>query len=195
MSEKKRADQPYRLLGENLKSRRQKLNQTVPEVSGAVEIDATTLERIESGEQRPAEEILALLISYFDLQEEDAVSLWHLAGYDERRTASSPSSTTTFELNQPIAMMMPVDLRVVYTDMVHVTINNFGVVMNFMQTAGQGSQPLAISRIGMSKEHARSVLEILERSLKQSDDANKPKQLHKPSPLKKTDKSDKPKDK
>lgn len=188
MSEKKRADQPYRLLGENLKSRRQKLNQTVPEVSGAVEIDATTLERIESGEQRPAEEILALLISYFDLQEEDAVSLWHLAGYDERRTASSPSSTTTFELNQPIAMMMPVDLRVVYTDMVHVTINNFGVVMNFMQTAGQGSQPLAISRIGMSKEHARSVLEILERSLKQSDDANKPKLLHKPSPLKKTDK-------
>ncbi len=194
MSEKKRADQPYRLLGENLKSRRQKLNQTVPEVSGAVEIDATTLERIESGEQRPAEEILALLISYFDLQEEDAVSLWHLAGYDERRTTTSSSSTATFELNQPIAMMMPVDLRVVYTDMVHVTINNFGVVMNFMQTAGQGSQPLAISRIGMSKEHARSVLEILERSLKQSDEANKPKLLHKPSPLKKTDKSDKPKE-
>ncbi|MCX6727631.1 MAG: helix-turn-helix transcriptional regulator [Candidatus Saccharibacteria bacterium] len=194
MSEKKRADQPYRLLGENLKSRRQKLNQTVPEVSGAVEIDTNTLEQIESGEQRPAEEILALLISYFDLQEEDAVSLWHLAGYDERRTSQTSSTTSTFELNQPIAMMMPVDLRVVYTDMVHVTINNFGVVMNFMQTAGQGSQPLAISRIGMSKEHARSVLDILERSLKQSDDANKPKLLHKPSPLKKADQSDKPKE-
>ncbi len=62
-------------------------------------------------------------------------------------------------------MVLPADARIVYTDMVHVMVNNYGVIMNFMQTAGPGSQPLAVSRIGMSREHAQSVLEVLQKTL------------------------------
>lgn len=187
MRENKKSNQPYVNLGEKLRAVRVNQKRTVTEVSGAVEIDATTLEGIERGEQRPAEEILALLISYFEIKDEEATSLWKLAGYDDKNT-----STSIFELNQPIAFAMPMDLRVVYTDMVHVMINNYGVVMNFMQSSGQNNQPLAVSRIGMSKEHARSVLEILDQSLKQADKQDSPKLL-KPSP-KKTDQADNKKD-
>ncbi len=163
MNENKRVDQPYSNLGKKLKAVRVERKRSVSEVSGAVEIETNTLEQIERGEQRPAEEILALLISYFELKDEDATKLWNMAGYDDK------NSSTTFELNQPIAMMMPMDLRVVYTDMVHVMINNFGVVMNFMQNAGHNNQPLAVARIGMSKEHAKSVIDILQRSIDQSE--------------------------
>ncbi|MDQ5886162.1 MAG: family transcriptional regulator [Patescibacteria group bacterium] len=188
MSENKRIQYPFENLGNKLKSVRVERKRSLSEVSGAVEIDDKVLEQIERGEQRPAEEILALLISYFELKEEEATSIWKLAGYDDKSTGSS-----VFELNQPIAFAMPMDLRVVYTDMVHVMINNYGVVMNFMQSSGQKNQPLAVSRIGMSKEHARSVIEILEQSLKQADQQDAPKLL-KPS-TKKTDQADNKKEK
>jgi len=55
--------------------------------------------------------------------------------------------------------------------------NNHGVIMNFMQGAGSGKSPLAASRVGMSKEHARSVLKMLEKTLDEADKAQNQKQL------------------
>ena len=93
--------------------------------------------------------------------------MWELAGYNKQE------DETKVDINQSLAMIMPNDLRVVYTDMVHVMVNDFGVIMNFLQGAGPNNQPLAIARIGMSKEHAQSVLEILSKSLKQSESRTK----------------------
>jgi transcriptional regulator with XRE-family HTH domain len=96
MSENKRIQYPFENLGNKLKSVRVERKRSLSEVSGAVEIDDKVLEQIERGEQRPAEEILALLISYFELKDEEATSIWKLAGYDDKSTSSS-----VFELNQP----------------------------------------------------------------------------------------------
>lgn len=153
---------PYQQLGSKLRSIREDRKQSLAEVSGAVEIDTEVLSRIESGEQRPSEDILLLLLSYFEIQDDDALPFWDLAGYSDKQTNDSGQN---FELNQPIAMLMPVDLRVVYTDRVHVMANNYGVVMNFMQTAGTSGQPLAVARVGMSHEHAKSLLELLQHTL------------------------------
>jgi hypothetical protein len=48
-------------------------------------------------------------------------------------------------------------------------VNNYGVVMNFMQGGGPNMQPLAVARVGMSKEHAKSVLDVLKQTLSQSE--------------------------
>lgn len=154
---------PYIKLGALVRTMREQRKETLAEVSGAVEIDTDVLERIESGEQRPSEDILLLLLSYFDIQDEDSSQFWDLAGYGDK---AEPTQHSSFDLNHPVAMLMPVDLRVVYTDRVHVMANNFGVVMNFMQTSGPNGQPLAVSRIGMSREHAQSVVELLQDTLK-----------------------------
>lgn len=168
----KRVGKPYRSLGIKLKAFREGKKQTIPEVSGAVEIEAKVLEQIEQGEQRPAEDILALLISYFGVKEDEASKLWELAGYNELSNDSQ-----SFDLGQQVAMVMPMDLRVVYTDMVHVMVNDFGVIMNFMQGNGPKNQPLAVARIGMSHEHARSVMDVLGKSLHQAQQKSAPKQL------------------
>jgi len=191
----KRVGKPFEGLGTKLKALRERKKESIAEVSGAVEIEVGALEQIELGSQRPAEEILALLISYFGISDEEAESLWKLAGYEEVVKLPNPNQGQTFELNQATAMVMPMDLRVVYTDMVHVMINDFGVIMNFMQGGGPNQQPLAVARIGMSKEHAKSVLEILDKSLKQAEKHQQPKLLnHSPKQTpgpQKTDSSDK----
>lgn len=146
-----------------------KRQESIAEVSGAVEIDMEALAAIEQGKERPNEEILLLLISHFDMKDDEADSIWKLAGYE---LEPEPKQTV---------MMTPEDLRIVYTDMVHVSVNNFGVVMNFMQNAGT-NHPLAISRVGMSREHAEKVLEVLQKTLQ----AARPKQL--PAPEHRQDK-------
>lgn len=168
MSENETRKNPFKLLGSTLRKAREIRKQSLAEVSGAVEIDTDALLRFESGEQRPTEDILLLLISHFDLKDEEATKLWELAGYGEDKTPGA-TQTSSFDLGQPVAMVMPMDLRVVYTDMVHVMVNNYGVVMNFMQGAGPNGQPLAVARIGMSKDHAKSVLQVLSDSLKAAD--------------------------
>ena len=46
-------EQPFKVLGEKLKTIRQKMHESVAEVSGAVEIDEQSLQRIEQGKERP----------------------------------------------------------------------------------------------------------------------------------------------
>ncbi|MEK7603288.1 MAG: helix-turn-helix transcriptional regulator [Patescibacteria group bacterium] len=166
-----RREVPYIKLGDSLKKARQKRQETIAEVSGAVEIEADVLQNIEAGIFRPSEDIMMLLISHFNLSEGEADRLWNLAGYE---TLEEPDFQ---DLQSPKtgAAVLPGDVRIVYTDTVHVVVNNFGVVMNFMQMGGPVGQPLMVSRVGMSKEHARSVLEVLKQTLEQSDRPTTPK--------------------
>ncbi len=159
MSKTSRPDNPFEQLGRKLKKMRISRQETLADVSGAVEIGVDHLEVIEAGKNRPGEDILLLLISHFELKEEEAEKLWDLAGYP-------PSVVTQSDVSvKQTVMVTPEDLKIVYTDMVHVSANDFGVVMNFMQGGGTNNQPLAIARVGMSRDHALSVLEVLQKTL------------------------------
>jgi len=82
MSNTKNPQLPYKPLGAVLKKMRVSRQESLAEVSGAVEIDVDTLQIIEQGSIRPNEEILSLLISHFDIKDSEADRLWSLAGYD-----------------------------------------------------------------------------------------------------------------
>src|SRR5690606_29587585 len=160
---------PYRRLGERLHSLRKESQETLPEVSGAVELETDIIASYERGETRPSEDVLDLLIRHFDIKDDEADELWDLAGYGETSAADD-------SVMAPNVMIIPVDNRVVYTDTANITVNNYGVVMNFMQS-GSGGQPLAVARVGMSLEHAKSVLEVLNNTIKQAESAKNPKRL------------------
>lgn len=183
MSEQGKANYPFRPLGLRLKQIREKLQESVAEVSGAVEIDSDVLVAIEQGKERPSEDILLLLISHFGAKEDEATKLWEMAGYDQNAVPMSNMVNDDAGNAVQTVVVMPMDMRISYTDQVHVMVNNYGVVMNFMQSGGPNNQPLAVARLGMSKEHAKSVLEVLQKTLAQSE----PKAL--PAPEKSTPKS------
>jgi hypothetical protein len=160
---------------------RERLQETVAEVSGAVEIDSKILEEIEKGLKRPSEDILMLLISHFSVKEEEAVKLWELAGYT--KADNHDQRPKRDETIQPV-LVMPIDTRVVYTDKANVTTNKYGVTISFIQTDGPNGQPLAVSRVGMSREHALKMVQIIQQSLNPEG----PKLLPSPESKEETDK-------
>lgn len=167
-------NQPFKKLGGRLKGLRIQSKETVVEVSGAVEIEADVLEKIESGEKRPSEDILMLLISHFDVGDEDAVSLWELAGYEPQGYGDIKSDDTASK--QQVLMVIPMDMRIVYTDVFHASANDYGVVLNFLQNSGMKSQPLAVARVGMSMEYAKNMVKVLQDTINEAE-KNKAKRV------------------
>ena len=106
---------PFTTLGKHLKYVRQQLDQSLAEVSGAVEIDENRMARIEAGEERPTEDILLLLISHFGMQEQQALQLWELADYgDELPDQIKPNVEQI--VNKSVVMLLAMDMRAIYSD-------------------------------------------------------------------------------
>jgi len=154
----------FQKLGRQLKALRTRSGESLAEASGAVEIDVRELANFELGAKRPSEDVLLLLISHFGAQDDEAVKLWEMAGYALSRIPvehmSNEHPSRQGSLNN--------EETVVYTDVVDIMVNKYGVIMNFMQNSVPSSSPKTIARVGMSREHAKSVMKILEATLNQA---------------------------
>lgn len=159
---------PYRTLGNQLKQLRGRANESLAEASGAVEIDVRELASFELGKKRPSEDVLLLLISHFGARDDEAVRLWETAGYGLDKIPPARMSSTDKGATLPSTS----DNRVLFTDIVDIMVNNYGVVMNFMQ-AGPGNTTSSVARLGMSREHAKSILKILQHTLSQTEPTGK----------------------
>jgi transcriptional regulator with XRE-family HTH domain len=153
-------------LGNHLKYVREQSKQSLAEVSGAVEIEEQQLARIEDGLERPAEDVLLLLISHFGVQDREAVQLWELAEYDsddmpdEIRLSTDPAQLA----GKSMILLLATDVRTLYSDGLEVTINPAGVTLNFTQGVNQ-SQNAPVARVGMSHQQAEQVIHTLQQAL------------------------------
>lgn len=150
----------FKALGRQLKALRSRTGESLAEASGAVEIDIQELASFELGNRRPSEDVLLLLISHFGARDDEAVRLWEMAGYASAKTSSA-------RMTNEASASTKNDNPVLFTDIVDITVNNYGVVMNFLQNAGPNTLPSSVARVGMSREHAKSVMEILQKTLAQ----------------------------
>lgn len=172
-----REGQPFRAIGRKLKSLREQANKTLLEVSGAIEIDATTLEAIESGQKQPEEDILALLISHFELKDSESDKLWELAGYkNDPQDAKKPNQFEEQLLKQ-VMVIMPFDNKASYVDGANIEANKNGLVINFRL----GDGPQSIAKIGMSLETAKQLVEQLNEQINQAHMQKTQKLLAPPS--------------
>ena len=160
---KQNTSRPYQKLGTHLKALRTRLGESLAEASGAVEIDVMELASFELGDRRPAEDVLLLLISHFGAADHEAVQLWEVAGYGSTKTAETP------EHGRPAKQSEKTASPVLFTDVVDILVNNYGVIMNFMQNSGPGTAPTSVARVGMSREHAKSILQILQNTLQRTE--------------------------
>jgi transcriptional regulator with XRE-family HTH domain len=158
-------DRPFITLGNHLKYVREQSKQSLSEVSGAVEIDEDQLKRIEAGLERPAEDILLLLISHFGVQDREAVQLWELAEYDSDVPEEIKSDGHATQMpGKPMIMLLAVDVRTMYSDGLEVTANPAGVTLHFTQGVGQ-SHASSVARVGMSHVQAQEVIRTLQQAL------------------------------
>ena len=135
-------ERPFKNLGVRLQLLRKKMQESTADVSGAVEIDESVLQQFELGSSRPSEEILMLLISHFGMREDEAASLWHLAGY-EPHEHDHDHERDDDDSRSARVLVMAVDPRIIYSDGAQVTANQQGVVLNFSQ--GNGTQSLLLT--------------------------------------------------
>jgi transcriptional regulator with XRE-family HTH domain len=167
---------PFKTLGNHLKYLREQSQETISEVSGAVEIDEPVLERIEDGRIRPDEDILLLLISHFAMPDQEAVQLWELAGYDGAPQLVRNSEGAQEDVQKAIVMLLAIDARTLYTDGLDISCNNGGVTLNFTQSTGT-PQANSISKLGMSYEQAERVSLALQHALLKAKYLKGPKRL------------------
>lgn len=160
---------PYSSLGKHLRYLREQIQESVAEVSGAVEIDIDALERIEQGKERPSEDILMLLINHFNMQDNEAVQLWELAGYENHGDKLSLPNELS---GKPLMLLLAVDVRTMYSDGVQISANGSGVTMNFTQGKG-----VPVAKVGMSREQAEAVVQSLQTALLKSKYMDGPRLL------------------
>lgn len=169
--------EPYAVLGARIKLLREQWQQTVGEVSGTLEIDESTLHAIEAGKAMPPDDILDMIISHFLLTEDQAQDLRDIAEQYQEQAGEALMGGIEDMLMKQIVMYLPIDSKTVYTDSMNATVNNNGVVLQFMQAPGPNGQPVAVSKVGMSREHAERMIEVLRTTLDQHYRANGQKSL------------------
>ena len=186
-----RKDQPYSELGNFIKSHRQKFNESLQDVSSAIEIEPADLEKIELGQDRPSEDILILLINHFNLKDNEALSLWKMANYDDLSLLENMPYTTSqpktdFVSGTNIVMLMPVDARAIYSDHFEVVVGQSGLVLNFNQ-AVPNNQTIPVSKVGVSLDQAANILKALQSALLSVKYNAEPKKINPPKNLKDPD--------
>ena len=157
--------QVFEELGKELRKLRLQKQLSIAEVSGAVEVDVETMAAWENGEARPSEEVLLLLIGFFDVPDEKATRIWSIAGYN----SNGQPQDLIDDMHQVGAFVTPQDARILYTDMTHTSASKHGMTINFMQSAGPLGKPMIVSRVGMSREHAENLLKLLQEVLSSED--------------------------
>jgi hypothetical protein len=58
---------------------------------------------------------------------------------------------------------------VLYSDSFFISSNEFGVTLDFAQRVGPTNQQQVVSRIGMSVEHARKMIEVIQDHLEKHE--------------------------
>ena len=156
---------PYASLGKSLKTVREQAKRSLAEVSGAIEIDEVELKKIEAGMSRPEEDVMLLLITYFDMVDQEAMRLWDLADYDsdleEHMDFETIDTETLSSATKPVIMLLAMEPRAMYSDGIEVSWNKSGITMDFSQVTAKGR--LSVAKVGMSMDQAAEVLKCLER--------------------------------
>ncbi len=174
---------PFVTLGKHLKYVREQAKQSLAEVSGAVEIDEQILQRIEAGQERPAEDILLLLISHFGVQDHEAVQLWELADYEKEVPEQIRPDSELGNGQKPVIMLIGLDMRTMYSDGLDIAITPGGLTLSFTQSTSP-SQSTPVARVGMGYDQAEAVLAALQHAIMQAKHLRNPKLLPPPSPEK-----------
>lgn len=160
-----KSNSPYKDLGIRLQSLRHKQRRSISEVCGAVEIDEKLLNRIEAGEIRPNEDLLEQLINHYQMADQDALSIWSMAGYDtDDLVVDDIDPLLSSDIPRSIIMLMAVEQRTLYSDALDIHYDQSGLIMNFKQVTGQ-SKPMSVAKIGMSYEQAERVYQTLQKVL------------------------------
>lgn len=155
-------------LGVALKAYRVAAEESVSDLAEAIELSEDVIKRTETGLQKPSLEMIELIGRHYSLREPEISRLVELAGHSAEDFSFdlAPADIDLRKLSEDYDVLFA---PVLYTDMVNVVSNHHGVTINFVQKGNGEDKPVVISRVGMSHEHAKSILKVLAESIKRAE--------------------------
>ena len=170
----------YLEFGKKIKSYREEKGRSITEVAEAIGVDRTYISKLENGHERPSILILNRLTDYYSLSGEETSKLFENAGYIggtvnlEKREGVAKMQTKKLPVGGNIQQTqmqvnVPGNIPALYSDSVFVTASQWGIVFDFAQNIGPTNQQNVVARIGMSKEHAKALLDVLRKRLEGPD--------------------------
>jgi Protein of unknown function (DUF3467) len=193
---KSNKNKPYELLGETLRRYRESTLKSVDDLAAVMELKVSEITELEAGNLKPTENVIEMFSSHFKLSDMEEDMLWEQAGYPDPEMYQEgfcPGHDNEFEtchdsVNAPhmpgmpmfsdpgiTHIVVPAESRVLFTDMSHVTTSTMGVNINFIQSNVPNLPPVVVARVGMSKEHAKQLIDILTEGLEKLEEQGKPK--------------------
>lgn len=155
--------------GSEIREIRKASGETLSDTAKALNVDRSHLTKIELGQDRPSEQLFMQLIAHFSVSRVMAQRLWSLAGFTgEFVTAEHIGGKETLmdepmlpaRQGQPASVNIDPSKPTLYTDSIFINSSDFGLVVDFARRVGP-EQHFVVSSVGMSFEHAKKLLEVL----------------------------------
>lgn len=169
---------PFIKLGTTIKEYRVRKGENITQAAKALKLDRTYLSRLENGHLQPTRNLLERICDYYSIPEDTASEVYTLAGYAgkdivmqnkvgegvEKRMENQVSGNKD---SKGIELNVPSNAVVLYTDSAFVTTNEFGICIDFAQRLGSTNKHNVVTRVGMSKDHAKALIKVLQERLAQ----------------------------
>lgn len=166
------------ILGSEIRKLRKQSGQSLEEVAGAVGVERSHLNKIELGRYKPSEELLKRLFDHFSVKGYNAGRLLDLRAIEpvvHTEASSWGKENTMVPMAKPqppkVAQVSinPANSPVLYTDSVFVTSSEYGLVLDVAQKFPGGPQQHVVARIGMSFDHAKKLIEVINDHLQKNE--------------------------
>jgi transcriptional regulator with XRE-family HTH domain len=163
--------QQINVLGQELRSMRNSASESLLDTAKALGVDRTHLNKIELGSYKPSKKLLDEILAHFSVEGVKASQLRDLlkhgkvehvviGGFKEGDKGMNNELQTVQQPNQ--VTVDPSKVQVVYTDSTIVSSSDYGLVLDVAQTVtGNPQQQFVVARIGMSFDHAKRLLEVI----------------------------------
>lgn len=164
--------QQINVLGQEIRNYRKAAKQSLETTAGVLGIDRSHLNKIELGIYKPSEKLLNQIIAHFSVEGIKANRLRDLLthgpvehvvveGIQRKEEMKETKSEITVEQPSVQVTIDPAKVQVLYTDSTFVNSSDYGLVLDVAQTAPGNSQQFIVARIGMSFEHAKKLVEVM----------------------------------
>jgi transcriptional regulator with XRE-family HTH domain len=172
----------YWKIGRKLKQYRESDGHSLSEAARLLGEDKSYLSRVETGNKRPSGNLIKKIITVYGISDVEKILLYNLIekiiGKEvnlKKFMASNKIDSPADKVNNVVGQTanqlqieVPQGLNALYSDLVSITSNPHGYILDFAQTVGPTNRCIVVSRIGMSEQHALALYNALRERLKAS---------------------------
>lgn len=155
-------------VGKKIREFRMRNNDTLVELAKFLNMDVGNLSKVETGKRGLPPETLNKIADKYKLSPDDRTQLFVASGYS--RGGEGVYKNMNQEENRQVKTQnfnVPNNLPVLFSDSIGLTSSKFGLVFDFGQRVGPTDQVNIVARIGLSKEHAEALIQVLAGKIKE----------------------------